>query len=62
MIDEKKIIKKIENRIDTYIKEYPEKKKLWIYRNTKRVYTYITDWSKRAGKKKGKVKEWSIRL
>jgi len=28
MIDEKKIIKKIENRIDTYIKEYPEKKKL----------------------------------
>lgn len=26
MINEKKIIKNIENRIDTYIKEYPEKK------------------------------------
>ena len=37
MINEKKIIKNSENRIDTYIKEYPEKK------NTKRVYTYITD-------------------
>lgn len=36
MINEKKIIKNIENRIDTYIKEYPEKK-------TKGVYAYITD-------------------
>lgn len=26
MIDEKIIIKKIENRIDTFVKEYPEKK------------------------------------
>lgn len=40
MINEKKIIKNSENRIDTYIKEYPEKKNC-EYVETQREFIHI---------------------
>ena len=43
MIDEKIIIKKIENRIDAFVKEYPEKKRWFRSTDIKRIYTYIAD-------------------